>query len=167
MTAALYIAWYGCVWVLRGGLFGKIYRRLRGVPDDERPEISAVTRIVCSGLAAGPLWFFVGWWAIALWASIFASMTIGYFNKAMGLQKPGDPFWMALWGVTVVAIAIFPMAVVNQDFFLLALAPVGALAALAYAVNKPFGRRFGTDWTERSEFCSGLCFGAAMLGAVL
>lgn len=41
---------------------------------------------------------------------------------------------------------------------------LGALAMPAYAVNKPFGRRFGLDWTERAEMLTGAVFGVALWG---
>ena len=161
MTALAYILWCGYVWTLRGGGFGALVRGA-GLPDPG----TTLTRIACAGLMAAPLAFVVGPWALALWASIYAAMTIGYFRESMGLEKPGDWAWLALWGATVAAIALSPLAYIVSPWSL-AWAPLGALAMAAYASQLPLGRRFGTDWTERAEFLTGCVMGAVLfLGAV-
>jgi len=174
MTAAAYILWCGFAWVLRGGLFGKVYRRLRGIPEDERPRITKLTRFVCAALMAAPAAFWLEWWALALWPSIFVAMTLGYFGASMGLTRARDYPLLAAWGVTVAAIATAPLwgrisfftdplsVVAFADVYALSFALLGGLAVAAYAVNKPFGRRFGTDWTERAEFITGCAMGAAI-----
>ncbi|MCA3245026.1 MAG: hypothetical protein ING29_00975 [Azospirillum sp.] len=169
MTAAAYIFWCGLVWVLRGGLFGAAVRRFWREPG------TTITRIVCAGLMAAPLAFVIGPWALALWASIYVAMTIGYFDESMGLEQPGrDHAFLALWGIGVAAIAIAPLwgrisffsdplsVVAFGDLYALSFALLGGLAVAAYAVNKPFGRRLGTDWTERAEFLTGCAMGAAI-----
>ncbi|MCA3247392.1 MAG: hypothetical protein ING29_13045 [Azospirillum sp.] len=161
MTAAAYILWCGVVWVLRGGKFGAIVRPVFGEPG------TTVTRIVCAGLMAGPLAFVVGWWALALWASIYVAMTLGYFDESMGLEQPGrDHLWLAAWGVCVAGCAIMP-ALVFAAPHVWAWAALGALAVAAYASQKPLGRRWGLDWTERAEFLTGCAIGAALYGASL
>ncbi|MFN9113681.1 MAG: hypothetical protein ACK5XN_26730 [Bacteroidota bacterium] len=169
MTVAAYILWCGFCWVLRGGLFGKIARFVWREPG------TTVTRIVCAGLMAAPLGFVIGPWDLALWASIYVAMTIGYFDESMGLEQPGrDHAFLALWGIGVAAIATAPLwgrisffndplsVVAFGDLYALSFALFGGLAVAAYAVNKPFGRRFGTDWTERAEFLTGCAMGAAI-----
>jgi hypothetical protein len=168
VSAVVYVFWCGVVWVLRGGLFGKIARRVWREPG------TTLTRIVCAGLMAAPLAFVVGWWALALWASIYAAMTVGYFGASMGLNRARDYPFLSLWGATVAAIATAPLwgrvsffsdpasLVAFADLYALSFALFGGLAVAAYAVNKPFGRRFGTDWTERAEFLTGCAVGAAI-----
>lgn len=175
MTTLAYIIWCGVVWVLRGGLLGALVRGTLGVEPG-----TTVTRIVCAGLMAAPLAFVVGWWALALWASIYVAMTLGYFDKSMGLQEPGrDHAFLALWGATVAAVATAPLwgrlslfndpasVVLAIDLAVLAWASVGALAVVAYASQKPLGRRWNTDWTERAEFLTGCAMGVALFGATL
>jgi hypothetical protein len=157
--ASLYVVWCGYVWTLRGGGFGAIVRKLFFVEPG-----TTVTRIVCALLMAAPLvvWFDPS--MIVLWPSIYVAMTLGYFDESMGLEQPGrDHLFLALWGLVVASISIAPLAAFN--FEVLWFAPIGALAVAAYAINKPFGRRFGTDWTERAELCTGLLMGLALVGA--
>lgn len=162
MTAAAYILWCGFCWTLRGGWFGQIVRGA-GLPEPG----TTLTRIACAGLMAAPLALAVGPWALALWASIYVAMTIGYFDESMGLEQPWrDHAFLALWGATVAAIALSPLAyIVGLSAF--AYAAFGALAAAAYAVNKPLGRRWGWDWTERAEALTGCAIGGAIWGAAL
>lgn len=153
----LYAAWCAACWVLRGGKYGDIHRYLFG-----REPGTTVTRIVCAFPMAAPLAVLFDPALIVLWPSIFLAMTVGYYGGAMGLVRPWrDHALMAAWGVTVAAIAIAPLA-----YFVgpgsLAYSAIGALAVAAYAANKPFGRRWNTDWTERAEFCTGAIFGAAI-----
>ncbi len=152
---ALYALWCGFCWVLRGGLYGDIHRLLFA-----REPGTTVTRFVCAFLMAAPLAILFDPALLILWPSIYAAMTIGYFGESMGLERPWrDHALLALWGATVSFIATLP------TFFLYpatVVAHLGALAVVAYAVNKPFGRRFGTDWTERAEFLSGVAMGAAL-----
>jgi hypothetical protein len=168
MTAAAYILWCGLVWVLRGGLFGKFARLVWREPG------TTVTRMVCAGLMSAPLGFVIGPWSLALWASIYVAMTLGYFGASMGLTRARDYPLLSLWGVTVAAIATAPIwgrisfftdplsVVAFGDLYALSFALFGGLAVAAYAVNKPFGRRFGTDWTERAEFLTGCAMGVAI-----
>ena len=157
---ALYLAWCGAAWVLRGGAFGALCRRFLGFEPG-----TTLTRIACAGLMAAPM-AALDWRYLALWPSIYAAMTIGYFRESMGLEKPGDWAWLALWGATVAAIAIAPLAFLVSPWAL-TWAAFGALAWAAYAINKPFGRRYRTDWTERAEALTGVAMGAAIWGAAL
>ena len=160
MTAAAYILWCGFCWTLRGGWFGALVRGA-GLPEPG----TTLTRIVCAGLMAAPLALAVGPWALALWASIYVAMTIGYFDESMGLQEPGrDHLFLALWGLIVALIMVSPL-VYFVGIKALAYAIPGWAAVLAYAINKPFGRRFGWDWTERAEFLTGCVLGAALYEA--
>lgn len=146
---ALYAIWCGFCWVLRGGKFGAIVRGA-GLPEPG----TTVTRIVCALLMVAPLAPALGQWSLALWASVYAAMTIGYFRESMGLEKPADIYWLSAWGFVVGFVACLPLVTPWGIF--------GALAGFAYLVNKPFGRRFGTDWTERAEFLTGCILGAAL-----
>lgn len=152
----------GFIWVLRGGWLGALFRKyLRFEPG------TTLTRIICAFLLAAPLYFALGWAALALWLSIYAAMTIGYFDDAMGLEEPiRDHLFMALWGVAVTTLAVLPLAYFVSPWSL-AWGLLGVLAVAAYWLNKPFGRRWGWDWTERAEWCMGFIFGSAVyLGAV-
>lgn len=151
---ALYALWCGLCWVLRGGKFGAICRRFGFEPG------TTITRIACAGFMAAPLALVIEWWALALWASVYLATTIGYFSESMGLEKESD-FWnLPLWGVTVCAVILLPLLI--NDPFNSWLALAGVLVLPAYDLNKPLGRRFGTDWTERAEFLTGCVFGAAI-----
>ena len=157
----LYVAWCGYVWTLRGGGFGAIVRKLFLVEPG-----TTITRIACALLMAAPLAVLFDPAFIVLWPSIYLAMTLGYFDESMGLEQPGrDHLFLALWGLVVAGIAIAPLAYF-VSVWSLAYAPIGALAVVAYAANKPFGRRFGTDWTERAEACFGALLGLALWGAV-
>lgn len=98
------------------------------------------------------------YWHPGLWASIYLAMTVGYFGEGMGLERVRDYALMALWGFVVCAI----MLVGTLSIDALLYAPTGFLAALAYGLNKPLGHRFGLDWTERAELCTGAIFGLAL-----
>ncbi len=152
---ALYALWCGLCWVLRGGYYGNIHRYLFG-----REPGTTVTRLVCAFLMTAPLAVLFDPALIVLWPSIYVAMTLGYFGESMGLERPWrDHALLSLWGATVSFISTLP------TFFLYpapVVAHLGALAVVAYAVNKPFGRRFGTDWTERAEFLTGVAMGAAL-----
>lgn len=162
MIAALYILWCGFCWVLRGGKYGDIHRYLF-----KREPGTTVTRIVCAFLMAAPLAVLVDPILIVLWLSIYVAMTIGYFDESMGLEQPGrDHAFLALWGVTIAAIAVAPL-VYFIGMSSLAYSAIGALAVGAYAVNKPFGRRFNTDWTERAEFLTGCAMGTSFILAAV
>ena len=160
--AVAYVVWCGFCWTLRGGWFGAIVRRTIG-----REPGTTVTRIVCSGLMVFPLSLLISPWVVALWASTYAAMTIGYFDESMGLEQPGrDHAFLALWGNAVASVAILPLVYLN-GWPTLAWSIVGALAVLAYASQKPLGRRFGWDWTERAEALTGAAMGTALLMASL
>jgi hypothetical protein len=163
MAAGVIVAlalWGGICWVLRGGAFGALCRRLLGVEPG-----TTITRVATMGMLAFPFgWVLTPQIAIALWASCYLASTIGYFGGAMGLERPGrDHALMALWGMCVAAVASLPLWV--DDLWsgfgafppaALLAAASGALAAPAYAISKAFGRRFGTDWTQRAEFTEGM-----------
>jgi hypothetical protein len=158
---ALYALWCGVCWVLRGGKFGAIYRALFA-----REPGTTVTRIGCAILMAAPLAFVDPAYAL-LAASIYAAMTLGYFDESMGLEQPGrDHAFLALWGVAVSFVMLLPLAYL-VSLWALAWASLGALAMPAYAINKTLGRRFGMDWTERAEFLTGCAMGAALYGGVV
>ena len=156
---ALYALWCGIVWWLRGGKFGAVMRALFNVEPG-----TTVTRIGCAILMATPLGFIDPAFAL-LAVSIYVAMTLGYFDESMGLVQPGrDHLFLALWGVTVCLVALLPLTYLVSPWSL-AWAPLGALAMPAYAINKPLGRRFGLDWTERAELMTGAVFGVALWGA--
>jgi len=152
---ALYAAWCGLCWMLRGGKFGAIWRKMFGWEPG-----TTITRIGCAVLMAAPLGVIDPAYAACV-VTIYAAMTIGYFNNAMGLEKPVDYLLMAFWGVVVLAI----MLASNVTLAAFTFAPAGALVAVAYGINKPLGRRFGLDWTERAELTTGAVFGAALWSA--
>ncbi|MEI6882208.1 MAG: hypothetical protein WCK82_12870 [Bacteroidota bacterium] len=187
---ALYVFWCGYVWTLRGGGFGALVRKyLKFEPG------TTLTRISCALLMAAPLAAFFGPYLLVLWLSIYGAMTLGYFDESMGLEQPGrDHLFLALWGWVVGLVALLPLytsfdslhfnlygsgrtdyalntvaqAIGALRFTAVAdVASLGVLAVVAYAANKPLGRRFGTDWTERGEFCTGLVVGTALVWAAL
>jgi hypothetical protein len=158
---AVYAIWCGFVWWLRGGKFGVVWRSLF-----KREPGTTLTRVACAFLMAAPLAVLFDPALIVLWLSIYVAMTIGYFDESMGLEQPGrDHLFLALWGLVVAGVAIAPLAYF-VSVWSLAYAGIGALAVAAYAANKPFGRRFGTDWTERAEACFGSLLGFALWGAI-
>lgn len=162
MAWLVYAIRAGFIWVLRGGWLGGLARDYLSIKIG-----TTVTRLVCAGLLAAPLYFTLGWWFVALWLSIYVAMTIGYFDDAMGLEEPvRDHIYMALWGWAVTTIAVSPLAVLVGLTSLL-WGFLGVFAVAAYWLNKPFGRRWGWDWTERAEWVMGFIFGSAVyLGAV-
>jgi hypothetical protein len=171
-----FILWCGVAWVLRGGWFGAIVREyLRVEPG------TTITRLACALMIAVPLGIAhgAGWvWIGATWLSIYVSMVFGYFGSSMGIERGlRDIALMSLWGTTVAAIALSGSALCGLVWFYLAdcldaywhyilpsykFALVGALAGPIYAINKPFGKRWGWDWTERSEAMTGAAIGAAL-----
>ena len=161
--ATLYVFWCGYVWMLRGGGFGAIIRKHFLFEPG-----TTLTRIACAFLMVAPLAVAFDPALVVLWLSLYIAMTIGYFDESMGLEQPGrDHLFLALWGWAVALIALSPLAYF-AGLSPLAYSIIGALAVAAYAVNKPFGRRFGTDWTERAEFLTGVLMGTALyLGVVL
>ena len=106
---------------------------------------------------AAPL-VMLDWHLVFMWPSIYAAMTVGYFGDGMGLERVRDYALMALLGFVVCAI----MLVGTLSIDALLYAPTGFLAALAYGLNKPLGHRWGLDWTERAELCTGAIFGLAL-----
>jgi hypothetical protein len=157
--AILYVFWCGYVWTLRGGGFGALVRKHFMFEPG-----TTLTRIACAFLMAAPLAVLFDPILIVLWLSIYAAMTIGYFDESMGLEQPGrDHLFLALWGLAVAGIAIAPLAYFVSPWSL-AYAGIGAGAVLAYAANKPFGGH----WTQRAEFCTGVLMGIVLyLGVVL
>lgn len=157
---ALYAAWCGFCWLLRGGKFGAIVRAVF-----KREPGTTITRISCALLMAAPLTF-LDWHYIILWPTIYAAMTIGYFDEAMGLlENPRDYFFMALWGAVVSLVQIVPFAYLVSPYAAICAAG-GSLAVVAYGVNKPFDHRLGLDWTERAEIMTGVIFGAVIAAAL-
>ena len=163
MTASLaYSLWVGICWWLRGGKFGALVRAA-GLPEPG----TTVTRLACAGLATVPLAAVLGWPTIAVWASAYGAMTIGYLGASMGQERqPRDVLLMCCWGVLVCAVMLAGVALALLDLQPVTWAPLGAIAGPAYALNKPLGRRWGLDWTERAELCTGAAFGAAIAAAL-
>lgn len=161
------LLWGGACWVLRGGKFGALVRAIAGVEPG-----TTITRVATMGLFAFPFGWLIGpEMAIALWAALYLGSIFGYFGESMGLERPGrDHALMAAWGFFVAMIATSPLwidALLHAPLpaareAMLAASP-GALAAASYAINKPLGRRFGTDWTERAEFGTGAVLAACIL----
>jgi hypothetical protein len=169
---AAYVLWCGFCWVLRGGLFNKLQMMLTG-----KKVGTDAGRFVAATLMVGPL-LLVDLRLAILWPFVVTACKLGYFDSAMGLVEPWrDHAFLALWGLVVALVATAPLYISPALFadpptLMLAISPpywalLGALAVLAYAVNKPFGRRFGTDWTERAEFMTGCAIGGAIFGSVL
>lgn len=154
MIALAYAAWCALCWRLRGGLISDITRRwfVYSLSTGE-------TRASCALLMALPL-SIVDPWMLAMIPAFFAAMTLGYFDKSMGLEQPGrDHAWLAAWGVAVAAIMLVPIAALHHDPMRLAPAALGALVSGAYAASKAFGGR----WTERAEWATGAIFGCAIM----
>ena len=148
-----YAMWCAFCWRLRGGLISDITRRRFGYSLS-----TGETRAACALLMALPLSIFDPW-MLATIPAFFAAMTLGYFDKSMGLEQPGrDHAWLAAWGVAVAAIMLVPIAAIHHDPQRIALAILGALVMVAYAANKVFGGR----WTDRSEWFAGAIFGTAI-----
>ncbi len=159
--------WGGACWVLRGGKFGAVVRAIAGVEPG-----TTITRVATMGLFAFPFGWLIGpQMAIALWTALYLASIFGYFGESMGLERPvRDHALMAAWGffVAMVATAPFwidglldaPLPAAGEA--MMAASP-GALAAVSYAINKPLGRRFGMDWTERAEFGTGAVLAACIL----
>lgn len=161
MTWVAFSLWCGLVWVLRGGWFGQLVR----TTINKEPG-TTITRIVCAGLIAAPLVYFIGVWALAVWLSTYIAMIFGYFDDSMGLEQPWrDHLFLALWGNSITMISIAPFLYLN-GWITAAWAGCGALAVAAYASQKPLGRKFNWDWTERAEFLTGCAIGAGIFGAM-
>jgi hypothetical protein len=160
--AAAYILWAAYVWKLRGGKFGAIFRKLF-----LREPGTTVTRISCSLLMTAPLAVAFDPALAVLWLSIYVAMTLGYFDESMGLEQPGrDHFFLALWGVVVSAVATSPLLYfygLDKLWYCLG----GAAVVAAYAINKPLGRKWNLDWTERAELCTGAIIGSVALAMIL
>jgi len=155
-----YALWCGLVWWLRGGKFGAIWRSLF-----KREPGTTVTRIGCAILMGAPLGFIDPAFLLVI-QFIYAAMTIGYFDESMGLVESGrDHAFLALWGCVVCLVMLLPLAYLVSPWAL-AWSALGTLAMPAYAINKPLGRRFGLDWTERAEMTTGAIFGTAIWSAV-
>ena len=165
-SGVLYAALCGMTWMLRGGKFGAIVRAVLHVEPG-----TTITRLSCAlmmVLALSGLFGFQGhafWWSLAVWASIYLTMTIGYFGEAMAVNDWRERGLMSLWGFAVAGIMLAPIAVMHGPLTL-AWAAIGVLVGPIYALNKPFGRRLGLDWTERSELLTGCVFGTALWCAV-
>lgn len=150
---AAYSAWCAFCWRLRGGMISQITLQRFGYALS-----TGETRMACAFLMALPLAIFNPW-LLAVAPAAFAAMTLGYFDKSMGLEEPGrDHAFLALWGVAVAAIMLVPIAAIHHDPQRIALAILGALVMVAYAANKAFGGR----WTDRSEWFAGAIFGTAI-----
>ena len=164
MTASVaYSLWVGICWWLRGGKFGALVRAA-GLPEPG----TTVTRLACAGLATVPLAAVLGWPTIAVWASAYGAMTIGYFGGSMGQERqPRDVLLMSCWGLVVATVMLAGVGIATLSDAGLPYAVVGILAGPAYALNKPLGRRWGLDWTERAELCTGAAFGAAIASALI
>lgn len=135
----LYALWCGACWVLRGGAWGALMRKLGWEPG------TTWTRVCCAVLMAGPL---LTWWAPV---TVFAAMTLGYLRESMGVVDARDVAWMSAWGFVVCAVmTVFsPCAV------------LGALAGPIYLGQRVLGNgRF--DWTQRAEACVGVVFGLVL-----
>jgi len=157
---ALYALWCGFCWVLRGGLYGRFHRAAFGWKPGTQ-----LTRAVSAVLMAAPLAVAFDPAFAVLALSVWAAMTIGYFDDAMGLvETPRDYLFMALWGSAVSLTMLLPLGYLVSPWAL-AWCGLGALAVSAYGINKPFGRRLGLDWTERAEICTGVAFGCALWSA--
>ena len=162
IATVVYSLWVGICWWLRGGKFGALVRAA-GLPEPG----TTVTRVACAGLIAAPLAAFLGWLAVAVWASVYGAMTIGYFGGSMGQERqPRDLLLMSCWGLVVAGVMLAGVGIATLSAAGLPCAVAGILAGPAYALNKPLGRRGGLDWTERAEMCIGAAFGAAIAAAV-
>lgn len=163
MTLLAYVVWCAVCWWLRGGKFGALVRAA-GLPEPG----TTVTRLACAGLATVPLAAVLGWPAAAVWASVYGAMTIGYLGESMGQERqPRDLLLMSGWGLVVAAVMLAGVSLALVDLQPMTGAPIGLLAGPAYALNKPLGRRWGLDWTERAELCTGAAFGAAIASALI
>jgi hypothetical protein len=148
----LFALWCAFCWRLRGGLISNLTSKVW------RPLTTGETRIACALLMAAPL-ALVDPWMLATIPAFFAAMTLGYFDRSMGLEQPGrDHVFLALWGVAVAAIMIAPAVALHFDATRIMPAGLGVLVAAAYAANKPFGGK----WTERAELATGAIFGIIM-----
>jgi len=153
---AAYSAWCAFCWRLRGGMISQITLQRFGYALS-----TGETRVACSILMSLPLAIFNPW-LLSLTPAAFVAMTLGYFDKSMGLEEPGrDHAFLALWGVVVAAIMLVPVAVLHRSPLMLVLSAPGLLVAAAYDLNK----RFGGRWTERSEWATGAILGSIVWAA--
>jgi hypothetical protein len=130
--------------------------------------MTTLIALICvAGIAAGQILFKLcaealrteGLTAVRTMGLFFAAMTLGYFDRSMGLEQPGrDHAWLAAWGVAVAAIMLVPIAALHHDPLRLAPAALGALVSAAYAASKAIGGR----WTDRAEWFAGAIFGTAI-----
>ena len=153
---AAYSAWCAFCWRLRGGMISQITLQRFGYALS-----TGETRVACSILMSLPLAIFNPW-LLSVAPAAFVAMTLGYFDKSMGLEEPGrDHAFLALWGVVVASIMLVPVAVLHRSPLMLALSAPGLLVAAAYDLNK----RFGGRWTERAEWMAGAIFGGILWAA--
>ena len=153
---ALYAAWCAFCWRLRGGMISQITLQRFGYALS-----TGETRVACALLMALPL-AICNPWMLSVAPAAFAAMTLGYFDKSMGLEEPGrDHAFLALWGVAVAAIMLVPIAILHRSPLMLAFSAPGLLVAAAYDINK----RFGGRWTERAEWMTGAIFGGILWAA--
>ena len=158
MNAAAYIVWCGICWWLRGGKLGVVWRALF-----KREPGTTITRISCAILMGAPLGFVDPAYAL-LAVSMYAAMTIGYFDEAMGVKDVREVALMSAWGGVVVAVMLIPFSILTAPA--LWLVYVGALAGPTYLANRLLGRRLRLDWTERAEILTGCIFGVAIYLAI-
>lgn len=187
---AFYALWCGFCWVLRGGKYGDVHRYLFGREPGTTVTRLVCASLMAAPLAVAfdpvlivlwlsiyvamtigyfdesmgleqpgrdHVWLALWGWAVGLLAlaplylrfdpARFALPELDLFNTGL-LQFAANALFSALG-----AVWVKPAIDVSV---------VGSLSVLAYAINKPFGRRFGTDWTERAEFLTGVAMGAAL-----
>jgi hypothetical protein len=148
-----YAMWCAFCWRLRGGMISQITLQRFGYALS-----TGETRMACAFLMALPFAIFNPR-LLSVAPAAFAAMTLGYFDKSMGLEEPGrDHAFLALWGVAVAAIMLVPIAALHHDPLRLAPAALGALVSAAYAASKAIGGR----WTDRAEWFAGAIFGTAI-----
>lgn len=155
MILTLYSLWCSLCWLLRGGKFGAIVRRLFN-----REPGTTITRLACSFLMTLPVVYTSGPIALLLWPFLYLSMVLGYFGGSMGVYTLREVGLMSLWGVTVATIASLPLLWNHLTYWPL----LASLVGPAYWINRKLGRRWGLDWTERGELSMGLLMGI-LLGA--
>lgn len=157
---ALYIALVTFSWLVQSGLFGIAWRKFKGLPATAEIHVTTYAALTASFLIAVPIVIWAwDWRLIALWPAAFVAMSIGYFRKSMGLEKPGDFERMILWGFVVCLIVLVGTLQVKGLF----LSPLGALAGPIYALNKKYPTALGIDWTQRSEAMYGAVLGCAIV----
>jgi hypothetical protein len=161
VLAIVYAIWCGVCWRLRGGKYGDYHRQLFG-----REPGTQLTRAACATLMTIPLAFVDPAYAVLV-LSIWAAMTLGYFDDSMGLEEePRDYVFLSLWGLAVATVMVTPVAALKSSFSIYSWATLGALVVVGYHVNKRIGNDKRFDWTERAEMTTGVIFGLAIAGAV-